>query len=86
LPFSGASDGLKATEPLRDERLAAQILFTANLLLGDDAFCVESLCKLGFSECRPKPAVHSRSGLLGRMGVSLSTVHVRTRPLPKAAK
>jgi hypothetical protein len=62
LPFLGRLDGLKATEPLLDERLAP--VLHRYLLLGDDAF-FESLCNLAQRISSPV-AVPILSGLLGR--------------------
>ena len=62
LPFLGRLDGLKATEPLLDERLAP--VLHRYLLLGDDAF-FESLCNLA-QRISSAMAVPILSGLLGR--------------------
>ncbi len=62
LPFLGRLDGLKATEPLLDERLAP--VLHRYLLLGDDAF-FESLCNLA-QRISSAVAVPILSGLLGR--------------------
>jgi hypothetical protein len=62
LPFLGCLDGLKATEPLLDERLAP--ILHRYLLLGDDAF-FESLCNLVQRISSPA-AVPLLWGLLGR--------------------
>ncbi len=62
LPFLGRLDGLKATAPLLDERLAP--ILQRYLLLGDDAF-FESLCNLVERISSPA-AVPLLSGLLER--------------------
>jgi hypothetical protein len=62
LPFLGRLDGLKAIEPLLDERLAP--ILHRHLLLGDDAF-FESLCNL-VQRISVPTAVPLLSGLLGR--------------------
>lgn len=62
LPFLGSLDGIKATAPLLDERLAP--ILHRYLLLGDDAF-FESLCNLVQRISSPV-AVPLLSGLLAR--------------------
>jgi hypothetical protein len=75
LPFLGRLDGLKATEPLLDERLAP-ILYRY-LLLGDDAF-FESLCNLAQRISSPA-AVPLLSGLLRRWAsrCDVSSAHLQ---------
>ncbi|OZB70585.1 hypothetical protein [Thiomonas sp. 13-64-67] len=62
LPFVGCPDGLKATGPLLDERLAP--ILHRYLALGDDAF-FESLCNL-VQQISSLAAVPLLSGLLRR--------------------
>ena len=62
LPFLGNLNGLKATEPLLDERLAP--IMHRYLMLGDDAF-FESLCNLA-QRIEGRTAAPLLSGLLGR--------------------